>query len=174
MKEIKNFCIKLAKTEDDIIQTQSLIRQFVKWHYTRHAEYKFLLDSYFDEKEFEEGLSNISRDFSGKNGKIFLAKADNNYVGCILLKHMTKESCEMKRLFVTPAYHGCGIGTALVKFFLNEAKHLEYKEVFLDTGPNSKEAQKIYENLGFNKIAPYYDLDEKMSNWLIFMKLTFE
>lgn len=77
----------------------------------------------------------------------------------------------MKRLFVLPEYQGRGVGLALTKAVIKEARGIGYQLMRLDTGPRSTEAQTIYRKLGFREIAPYYELDDQMRNWLVFMEL---
>ncbi|KUZ67529.1 hypothetical protein WI36_22550 [Burkholderia ubonensis] len=64
------------------------------------------------------------------------------------------------------------MGLALAKTILEEARGIGYRLMRLDTGPKSIEAQAIYRKLGFKDIAPYYELDDQMKNWLVFMELT--
>ncbi len=78
----------------------------------------------------------------------------------------------MKRLFVVPEYHGRGVGLALAKAVIEEARGIGYNLMRLDTGPKSIEAQTIYSKLGFREIAPYDQVDDEMKNWLVFMELT--
>ncbi len=77
----------------------------------------------------------------------------------------------MKRLFVSAQYQGRGAGLALAKAVIEEARSIGYRTMRLDTGPKSIEAQTIYRKLGFKDIAPYYELDDQMKNWLVFMEL---
>ena len=77
----------------------------------------------------------------------------------------------MKRMFVTPAHHGEGIGCALGTRIIQEARHIGYRLMRLDTGPLQKEALGLYERFGFSRTEPYYPLSPDMRSWLIFMEL---
>ncbi len=63
----------------------------------------------------------------------------------------------MKRLYVTPAGRGGGIGKALVDALVLVAERIGYCEMRLDTLPSMAGAQALYRKLGFDIIAPYYD-----------------
>ena len=63
----------------------------------------------------------------------------------------------MKRLYVRPAYRGMGIGRMLAECVIDEARALGYAALQLDTLPEMKEAQRMYEELGFRATAPYND-----------------
>ena len=77
----------------------------------------------------------------------------------------------MKRMFVSPAFHGKGVGHLLGAAIVSEAREIGYDVMRLDTGPKQSEAQGLYRRLGFRPIEPYYDLDPEMQDWLIFMEL---
>lgn len=74
-------------------------------------------------------------------------------------------------MFVYPEHHGKGIGYTLAEAIIKEAKKIGYRSMKLDTSFRQTEAQKLYQQFGFKKIEPYYELPEKMKNWLVFMEL---
>ena len=74
-------------------------------------------------------------------------------------------------MFVYPEFHGKGIGYALAKAIIDEAKKIGYSFMKLDTSIKQIEAQKLYEGFGFKLTEAYYELPEKLKNWLVFMEL---
>lgn len=164
--------ISQATTSVQLDAVRHLMRTFVEWHYDRHSEYRDLLDQYLDEKSFEAELSSLPGKFIPPRGRLLIATDKDEYVGCVGLRDLGENICEMKRLFVYPQCQGRGAGLALAKAIIKEAQDIGYTSMRLDTGPNSIEAQTIYQKLGFRKIPPYYDLDDQMKDWLIFMELT--
>lgn len=52
-------------------------------------------------------------------------------------------------LCVRPSKSGCGIGREMVKFAIEEARHMNCKTVRLDTGLQNKPAVALYTKLGF-------------------------
>ena len=62
----------------------------------------------------------------------------------------------MKRLYVTPACRGLGVGRALGTAIIWEAKNGGYSTMYLDTLPDMKAAQLLYHALGFEQTSPYY------------------
>jgi ribosomal protein S18 acetylase RimI-like enzyme len=58
---------------------------------------------------------------------------------------------------VAPEGRGLGVGEALVRALLTEARRIGYREVRLDTLPSMATAFALYRKLGFQEMAPYYD-----------------
>lgn len=76
-------------------------------------------------------------------------------VGCVALRRIDAETCEMKRLYVRPSWRGSGIGRALVEMVIGEARKIGYKRMRLDAIRNMTAAVGLYASMGFQEIAPY-------------------
>jgi len=118
-------------------------------------EYAEELTIDLDFQDFEQELANLPGKYSPPEGVLFLAFLDNKEIGCIAFRKISKDTCEMKRLFVKKAYRGLGIGRKLVSILIEEAKDKNYKYMRLDTIPSLKKAQKLYESFDFYDIEPY-------------------
>lgn len=163
--------ISPATTSEQLDQVRNLIRAFVKWHRERHQEDLELIDSYFDARAFEEELAHLHDKYSPPDGQLLLALYENQPAGCVALRRIDAQTCEMKRMFVDPRFHGKGVGRALAQAILQEARTLGYSLMRLDTSIRQIEAQTLYQRLGFKRIEPYYPLSEDLRNWLVFMEL---
>lgn len=64
--------------------------------------------------------------------------------------------CEMKRLWVQPAYNGKGLGKALAAAAVAAARQRGYSHMVLDTLDTLTAANKLYEGLGFVQRGSYY------------------
>ena len=60
--------------------------------------------------------------------------------------------CEMQKLFILPEGRGKGLGKRFVELFLSEAAKDGYKEMYLETVKQMKEAVKLYEQYGFRHL----------------------
>jgi GNAT superfamily N-acetyltransferase len=143
----------------------------VSWHRQRHTEDLALIDEYFDAGAFEEELSTLPGKYSAPEGRLLLALYDSQPAGCVALRKIDTETCEMKRMFVYPQFQGKGTGKALAESIIREAKKAGYLSMKLDTSFRQKEALQLYEKMGFHKTNPYYKLPERMKGWLVFMEL---
>jgi len=84
--------------------------------------------------------------------KLFLLEND---AGCVALRFLTADTAEIKRLYVRGAYRGRGLGRVLAETAIAAAREAGCARVVLDTLPKMREAQSLYQALGFRKIPPY-------------------
>lgn len=163
--------IVVPKTPQELDDVRALIRAFNAWHRQRHPQDLALIDSYFDAAAFENELASLPGKYSPPDGQLLLARLDNKPAGCVALRRIDAEACEMKRMFVYPEYHGRGVGSALGRAIIQAASHAGYRVMRLDTSIHQTEAQQLYAHLGFRFTDPYYELTEELRDWLVFMEL---
>lgn len=160
-----------AVSHEHCDHVRQLMSHFVNWHRTRHLEDLELINEYFDQKDFEEELESLPGKYAKPNGRLLLALFDGEPAGCVALRKIDDQTCEMKRMFVHTKFHGKGIGRALSGKLINEARLIGYQIIRLDTSFRQIEAQKLYQSIGFNVINPYYELPKKLRDWLVFMEM---
>src|SRR5829696_4018773 len=113
MKETGAIQILNATSDHHLDNVQKLIREFVKWHLQRHSDDARFTNEYFDPKDLEKELSGLPGKYSMPEGRLLLAFHNDEPAGCVALRKIDTESCEMKRMFVYPEFHGKGVGYAL-------------------------------------------------------------
>lgn len=106
-------------------------------------------------QSFDEELANVETIYSQPGGALLLAFCDKRIAGCVGVRKLETNVCEMKRLYVKPEYQGCGIGKNLIATIIERARKLEYERMRLDTLPMMERAQKLYAAFGFKKIPAY-------------------
>lgn len=134
-----------AETEEHFQQAQSLFQKYADW-----------LGVDLSYQRFDQELESLPKMYGGDKGCLLLAYADELLVGCVGLRKFEDSVCEMKRLYVRPAFQGKGIGSLLAKQIIEEAKGLGYTEMVLDTLEKMESARKLYCSLGFGEIPAYY------------------
>ena len=106
-------------------------------------------------QNFEKELQNLHQVYFPPLGCIILAKDEKKVVGCIALKPIGEDICEMKRLYVKPAARGKALGKQLVEELIHFAKEAGYKTMKLDTITSLKDAIKLYRSKGFIETDAY-------------------
>jgi putative acetyltransferase len=137
-------CLVSALTEEDFSRAKALFE-----------EYASSLDFPLDFQNFEEELAGLPGSYAPPEGCLLLALHRDQVAGCVALRKIDRDICEMKRLFVRISFRDMGIGKALAESVIQEAKKKGYTRMRLDTVPSMKEARALYESLGFREIPPY-------------------
>lgn len=110
-------------------------------------------DLYF--QNFEQELAELPGHYAPPGGRLYLAFDGKRPAGCIALRKLSDDDCEMKRFYVCPLFRGKGVGKRLATLLINEAREIGYKRMLLDTVPSMKRAMVLYSALGFKPIPPY-------------------
>ena len=124
----------------DLDEIRVMLREYAAW---------LEVDLCF--QNFEEELAGLPGDYAPPRGRLLFAEG----AGCIALRPIEQEICEMKRLYVVPEYRGSGLGRRLALAIIEEARGIGYRNMRLDTMPKMDGAQRLYASLGFRDIAPY-------------------
>lgn len=123
---------------------------------------------YLELQNYEDELRHLEEKYGGPDGRLYLARWDGAAAGCIGLRRLDAERCEMKRLYVRPAFRGKKIGNVLAERTLADARKIGYRHMLLDTFPFLRSAIKLYQGFGFYEIPSYNN--SPMGN-LIYMQL---
>jgi putative acetyltransferase len=146
-----------ATTLDEIAQARCLFEEYAAW---------LKVDLCF--QGFAAELAGLPGVYAPPRGRLLLALTGDEVKGCIALRPLDGRICEMKRLFVRPAFRGQSVGRLLAERIITEARAIGYATMKLDTLPSMRAATRLYESLGFVHCGAYYDTP--LSN-TIFMEL---
>jgi carbonic anhydrase len=111
-------------------------------------------------EDFGKEVAALPGSYAPPSGRLLLAVQEisgnpGEPAGCGALRRFDQDTCEMKRVFVRPAFRGLGAGRELVVELISEARSIGYRKMLLDTLPTMKEAHKLYRTLGFREISSY-------------------
>ena len=104
-------------------------------------------------------LKDIYSTYKNKGSKYWIVEDEAGKIvgggGYTRLKGTTEDEriCEMHKLFILPKARQKGLGKRFVELFLSEAAKDGYKEMYLETVKQMKEATKLYEKYGFKHLA---------------------
>lgn len=123
---------------------------------------------YLDIQHYDAELQDLRVKYGPPGGRLYLALCDGEAAGCIGLRRIDDQRCEMKRLYVRPQFRGRKLGELLVRQIIADARETGYSVMLLDTLPFLEGALHLYEKLGFTVIDRYNDSPMDTS---IYMKL---
>ncbi|WP_277604814.1 GNAT family N-acetyltransferase [Pelomonas sp. CA6] len=109
---------------------------------------------------FEQEMGSLPGEYASPEGVMLLALVDGQVAGCGGFRRLTDvdypNACEMKRLYVRPAFRRFGLGRTLAHALIERAAGAGYSCMLLDTLDDMEAARGLYESLGFAEVPPYY------------------
>jgi len=88
-------------------------------------------------------------------GTFLVVYLEGTPVGCGALRILDAETAELKRMYVSPAVRGRGLGRRLVAALEAEARALGIRRLVLETGILQDAALALYRATGFHPIPLY-------------------
>lgn len=132
------------------------------WQETRLIlrEYAASLAVDLDFQGFDAELDGLPGAYAAPGGLMLLALVDGAVAGSGAFRPLPDadypNACEMKRLFVRPAFRRFGLGRLLAQALMDRATEAGYSSMLLDTLDDMEAARGLYESLGFVEVPPFY------------------
>lgn len=138
--------IRDAEFPDDARELARLFREYVEW---------LGVDLGF--QDFETELAGLPGKYARPSGCALLAEnAGGQVIGCVAMRALQDDTCEMKRLYLRPDARRTGLGRRLAESVIGAARRVGYRRMVLDTLDHMQDALRLYDRLGFQPITAYY------------------
>ncbi|MBY0308561.1 MAG: GNAT family N-acetyltransferase [Phycisphaerales bacterium] len=109
---------------------------------------------------FDRELETLPGLYAPPRGRMYLACVDGEPIGCAALRPLDRLGPgvgEVKRMYVRPERRGLGLGHALIRRLVADARQIGYRTLKLDTSTNMLAAQHVYRAAGFVPCERYND-----------------
>lgn len=161
-----------AESEEAFNDAAQLMREFLAWVRIRYRESPEMIDAYFDAAAWEDDLASLSENYAAPDGVVLLARHASGTAGCVSMRKLAQDTCEMKRLYVRDQYQKLGIGRILCERLLRCARERGYLKMRLETGDEQYESHALYRSLGFYEIEAYIQHPPVLHPRVVFMEAT--
>jgi putative acetyltransferase len=109
-------------------------------------------------------LQNVEQHYFQNRGTFLVTIDGNRIVGTGAIRFYDEETCELKRMWLLPEYHGQGLGYRMITILFDAAREMGYRKIRLMTDPNhQQQAVAFYHKVGFVEIPPYGDDPSELS-----------
>lgn len=102
---------------------------------------------------YDETTDDLFQLFNSKpRGLYYVAEINGEVVGgggLFPTDGLPEDTCELAKMYLLPPARGKGLGRLLIEKIIEEAKNLGYKNIYLESMPELKQALKTYEKFGF-------------------------
>jgi GNAT superfamily N-acetyltransferase len=157
--------ITQAESVDQLTIVAELLREYAEWVTSLFADGEHAPTF----RALHQDLSTLPGIYAPPAGRLLFATLDGRPAGCVCLKPRGEDVCEMKRLYVRPAFRGHDIGRKLVLRLLDEARRTGYRRMVLDSHLAMKTAHALYESAGFRYTSAPAGFPDWLRPVVIFM-----
>ena len=101
----------------------------------------------------DSDLPDIEQSYLSPGGNFeVIEDADGKIVGSVGLFAISSDVCELRKMYLTPALRGAGLGKYLLERTVEEAKRRGFRTMILETSTKLEAANHLYQKFGFTKI----------------------
>ena len=135
--------ISLRKAEiGDIQQIKAIL-------YSSLKEYRIEIPDNYSVTDID------SIDSENHDEQVFVLVRDDFVLGFVVLKPITEDCIELKRLYLTTAERGKKFGKYLLDYAINYANKNNFRTLRLETTSKFKEAVSLYKKHGFRVLKEF-------------------
>ncbi len=156
--------IKIVSAYEQSEKVRILFAEYTEMLIANDESFK----NYLAIQNYDEEIQHLEAKYGMPEGRLYLLYYDEELAGCIGLRKMDHQNCEMKRLYIRPEFRGRKLGNLLVEKVIEDAREIGYSYMLLDTFSYLQRAIQLYKKFGFYEIERYNDNPMDAS---IYMKL---
>ena len=145
--------LELAYAYEEPEEIRSLFQEYTELLLANEPAFR----QYLDLQHYDQETAHPERKYGLPEGRLYLARWDGATAGCGGLRKLDETRCELKRLYVRPAFRGHQLGEALLRRLIDDARAIGYHHMLLDTLPFMDSALRLYRRFGFHGIPRYND-----------------
>ncbi len=119
---------------------------------------------------FQSVLVDLPQIHARPRGGILLADVDGRPAGCVMYHELQSDVGEIKRLFVSEAGRGHGLGRALLERMFAQMAADGYRSVVFSSAKFLTHARRLYESVGFRDIPHPADFPAHLRSFVYFME----
>lgn len=159
--------VTLEPGYEDREELEELFGEYMEMLLRQQPEFR----DYLAVQHYDTELDQLREKYGPPGGRLYLARVDGTAAGCVALRRIDGECCELKRLYVRPSFRGHGLAGRLVDQVLSDARTIGYRAVLLDTFPFLEDAIRLYKKRGFQEVPSYNGTPMEQ---LIYLRLDLE
>lgn len=103
----------------------------------------------------DKALDSMFENYQQQSARYFVIELNDEIIGgagIAPLDNYNGPVCELQKMYFLPEARGKGLGLQMMTICLEFAKSAGFKTVYLETMPYMKDAQKLYNKVGFKYI----------------------
>lgn len=125
------------------------------------------LDARAQQHDSNEELDSLADFYRAPAGQLLLGYVDGVARGSAGVHLMSKETAELRRVWVSPEWRGYGLASELLQTALTVARDLGAREIWLETVSGHMDtAIGMYLRAGFRPVPHYTSLSQSLPNVL--------
>ena len=100
-------------------------------------------------------LDHMFENYDKPRAAYFVVEENETILGCAGIAQLDNSEdniCELQKMYFLEEARGRGIGSEMLQKCLKNAKEFNFEEIYLETMPYMKAAQKLYVRMGFEYI----------------------
>ncbi|MBT2160999.1 GNAT family N-acetyltransferase [Zobellia barbeyronii] len=100
-------------------------------------------------------LDHMFENYDKPRASYFVVEENETILGCAGIAQLDNSEdniCELQKMYFLEEARGRGIGSEMLQKCLEKAKEFNFEEIYLETMPYMKAAQKLYVRMGFEYI----------------------